>query len=165
MFSRRRKAQFIDPKSYPAMLKPADVAQFVAVLRSETAARRAGRALLARSAQLRDVVLDYVASLEKAAQFGDWAETWLHAHEIRGLAETIGLVAAGRIANKLCLYLDAAAARSQAPDRTVVMLHVDAAARAARARDEATQLGDAILNELEALAAYKLGTSAEMAAE
>ncbi|MGH6870247.1 MAG: hypothetical protein ACREHE_01970 [Rhizomicrobium sp.] len=160
MFTRKRKAEIIDAKSYPAMLRPVDVSQFVALLKSETAAKRAGRALTARASQLKDAVLDYVSSLEKAAQFGDHAETYLRAHEIRGLAGTVGLVAAGRIANKLCLYLDAAMRRGQTPDRMVVMLHVDAVGRAARATDEATLLGDEVVNELEALASYKLGAIA-----
>lgn len=165
MFTRKRKAQFIDAKSYPAMLRPVDVAQFVAMLKSETAAKRAGRAMLARTAQLKDAVLGYVSSLERAAQFGDCAETYLHAHEIRGLAETVGLVAAGRIANSLCLYLDTCARRAQTPDRMVVMLHVDAVSRAARAKDEATRLGDEVASELEALATHKLSGAVEIAAE
>jgi HPt (histidine-containing phosphotransfer) domain-containing protein len=165
MFTRKRKAQFIDAKNYPAMLRPVDVAQFVALLKSENAAKRAGRAVMARTSQLKDAVLEYVVSLERAAQFSDWSETYLHAHEIRGLAETVGLVAAGRIANQLCHYLDTVTRRGQTPERMVVMLHVDAVSRAARAKDEATRLGDEVVNELEALASYKLSTMNEIAAE
>jgi hypothetical protein len=165
MFTRKRKAEFIDAKSYPAMMRAIDAPHVLALLKSETALKRADRALLARISQLRDAVLGYVSALERAAQFGDWDAVFAQAHEIRGLAEMVGFVAAGRIANKLCLYLDTAARRGQAPDRMVVLLHVDALIRAARAKDEATRLGDEVVSELEALAARKLSGATELAAE
>jgi hypothetical protein len=163
MFERKPKAEFIDAKSYPAMLRAVDAAQFVALLKSDNAARRADRAVLARTSQLRDAVLGYVGALEMAARAGDDVTAYAEAHEIRGLAETVGLVAAGRIANKLCLYLDIVARRAQSADRTVVTLHVDAIARAARAKDDTTRLGDEVANELAALAAYKLNATAAAA--
>ncbi len=165
MFTRKRKAEFIDAKSYPAMMRAIDAPHFVAALKSQDASKRAGRAMLARASQLRDAVVEYVGGLERAAQLGDMDASYAQAHEIRGLAEMVGFVAAGRIANKLCLYIDTATRRGQTPDRMVVMLHVDAVTRSARATDEATRLGDEVVNELEALAARKLAGTAEMAAE
>jgi hypothetical protein len=165
MFTRKRKAEFIDVKAQPPLMRQIDVAHVVALLKSETAARRAGRAMMARTQQLRDVVLDYVGALERASQTGDHNTIYAEAHEIRGLAETVGLVAAGRIANKLCLYIDTAMRRGQTPDRMVMTLHVEAVGRSARAKDEATRLGADVVRELEALAAHKLGGAAEMAAE
>jgi HPt (histidine-containing phosphotransfer) domain-containing protein len=162
---RKSKAKFIDAKSYPPMMRALDAAQFMALLKSETAARRVDRAILACASQLRDAVLGHVSALEAAAQRGDDGQAYAQAHEIRGLAEMVGLVAAGRIANKLCLYLDTAGRRGQTPDRMVMTLHVDAISRAARATDEATRLGDAVVNELEALVAHKLGSAIGMAAE
>lgn len=156
MFSRKRKAEFIDAKSIPPMMRQIDVAGFAAMLRSENAVKRASRAMTARMNQIRDVVLDYVAALERAGKLGDNGEIYAQAHEIRGLAEMVGLVAAGRIANKLCLYIDTCFRRGQTPDRTVVTLHIDAVGRAARATDEATRHGDTIVTQLEALASYKL---------
>ncbi|HEY2069514.1 MAG TPA: Hpt domain-containing protein [Rhizomicrobium sp.] len=165
MFARKRKAQFIDAKSYPPLMRAVDAAPFAALLRSDTAVKRANRAMLARVNQLRDVVLEYVSALERAAQAGDVPEIFAQAHEIRGFAEMVGLVAAGRIANKLCHYLDTSARRNQTPDRMVITLHVDAISRAARAKDEATRLGDEVVNELAALASYKLAGAVDVAAE
>ena len=165
MFQRRRKVEFIDAKSYPPVVRGADAAHFVSALKSADASRRANRAVLARTSQLRDAVLDYVSALEQAVHAGDDAAAFGQAHEIRGLAETIGLVAAGRIANGLCFYLDAMAERGQRTDRTVIMLHVDAIARSARAEDEATRLGGKVAVELAALVARKLGDSLDIAAE
>ena len=164
MFQRRKKVEFIDAKSYPSVVRGGDAAQFVSALKSEDASRRAARAILARTSQLRDAVLDYVSALERAARAGDDAVAFGEAHEIRGLAETVGLVAAGRIANGLCSYLDALAERGQSADRTVIMLHVDAIARSARAEDEATRLGGKVAVELAALVAHKLGDSLDTAA-
>src|ERR1700749_1908622 len=97
MFSRKRKAEFIDAKAQPPLMRQIDVAGFAALLRSDTATKRASRAMTGRGHQLRDAVLDYAVALERAAQSGDNAAIYAQAHEIRGLAEMVGLVAAGRI--------------------------------------------------------------------
>jgi Hpt domain len=165
MFLRRKKVEFIEAKSYPAMVRGADAADFLSALKSEDASRRAGRAILARTSQLRDAVLDYVGALEMAVRAGDDYAIFAQAHEIRGLAGTVGLVAAGNIANGLCLYLDALAQRGQRADRTVVMLHAEAIMRAARAQDEATRLGGTVAIELAALVVHKLGEPVAVAAE
>jgi len=165
MFQRRAKVEFIDAKSYPRVVRGADAAHFVSTLKGEDASRRANRAVLARTSQLRDAVLDYVNALEQAARAGDDAAAFGEAHEIRGLAGTVGLVAAGTVANGLCLYLDALAQRGQSADRAVIMLHVDAIARAARAQDEATRLGGKVAAELASLVAHKLGDDLDIAAE
>lgn len=165
MFQRRDKVEFIDVKSYPQMVRACDAAILVSLLKGADAQRRAGRAILARTSQMRDAVLDYVTGLEQAARAGDDAATFEQSHEIRGLAGTVELVAAGRIANGLCLYLDALMRRGQRADRAVVALHVDAIARAARAQDEATRLGEKVALELASLVAHKLGDPLEIAAE
>ena len=165
MFQRRRKVELIDAKSYPPVVRGADAVLFVSALKSEDASRRANRAVLARTGQLRDAVLANVSALEAAARAGDDAAAFGEAHDIRGLAGTIGLVAAGHIANGLCLYLDALMARGQRAEHAVVMLHVEAVARAARAEDDATRLGGRVAVELAALAAHKLGGSFDLAAE
>jgi hypothetical protein len=165
MFQRHKKTEFIDAKSYPPVVRGIDAAHFISVLKSEDAARRADRAVLARTSQMRDAVLGYVSGLEQAARASDDAAAFCEAHEIRGLAGTVGLVAAGRIANGLCLYLYALTGRGQSADRAVIMLHVDAIARAARAQDEATRLGGTVAVELAALVAHKLGDGQEIAAQ
>lgn len=165
MFQRRRKVELIDVKSYPPVVRGVDAAHFVSALKSDDASRRANRAVLARTSQLRDAVLEYVAELETAARAGDDADAFTKAHDIRGLAGTVGLVAAGHIANGLCLYLDALAARGQSADRTVVMLHVEAITRAAHARDDATRLGGKVAVELAMLVTRKLGDKFDVAAE
>jgi len=165
MFQRRRKVELIDAKSYPPVVRGADAAHFVSALKSEDASRRANRAVLARTGQLRDVVLEYVAELEEAVRAGDDAAAFGEAHDIRGLAGTVGLVAAGHIANGLCLYLDTLATRGQGSDRTVVLLHVEAIARAAHAEDDATRLGGKVAVELAMLVARKLSDKFNIAAE
>jgi HPt (histidine-containing phosphotransfer) domain-containing protein len=165
MFQRRAKVEFIDAKSYPPVVRGTDAAHFVSALKSEDASRRANRAVLARTSQLRDAVLEYVSELEEAARAGNDAAAFEEAHDIRGLAGTVGLVAAGHIANGLCLYLDTLTARGQRADRAVIMLHVEAIARAAHAQDEATRLGGKVAVELAALVARKLGDNLDIAAE
>ncbi len=94
--------------------------------------------------------------MEAAARSADLVTIFEQAHEIRGLAGNAGLVATGRIANGLCKYLDAIERAEYASDRELVVLHLEAIARAARAEDEATRLGDAVANELAALVDRKL---------
>ncbi|HXL99112.1 MAG TPA: Hpt domain-containing protein [Rhizomicrobium sp.] len=165
MFPRHNKVEFIDAKSYPPVVRACDAASFVTLLKGDDAQRRAGRAVLARTSQLRDAVLDYVTGLERAARDGDDAAAFDRAHEIRGLGGTVGLVAAGRIANGLCIYLDVMRRRAQRADGPVVALHVDAIARAAQALDDATRLGEKVALELASLVAHKLGIPLETAAE
>jgi len=92
MFQRRDKVEFIDVKSYPQMVRACDAAILVSLLKGADAQRRAGRAILARTSQMRDAVLDYVTGLEQAARAGDDAATFEQSHEIRGLAGTVELL-------------------------------------------------------------------------
>ncbi len=84
-------------------------------------------------------------------------EIYEQAHEIRGLAETTGLKATGRIAQGLCNYLEALSFGDGKPENAVVALHVDAISRASRSHDEAMRLGEEVANELAALVQRKIG--------
>jgi len=153
----QRLVDFIPTHAYPAPIKRKETAAFLAKLLSDETAARANRVIAERSQQLRDVVLSYVAALESALAQSSIELIYEEAHEIRGLAETIGLVATGRIAGGLCNYLDALERGNVAPDPKVIALHVEAIARAARAEDDATQHGTRVTEELSALVAHKLG--------
>lgn len=146
------KLQIIPPDAYPQMVPKADAAKFTSRLKSRETAIRAAKAVSAHGETLRDVVRGYVDELERAAL--DSAVTFAKAHEIRGLAETAGLHATGRIADGLCRYLDHL--RSRPPEPAVVMLHVSAIVRAARAEDEATRMSEVVAAELAELVNKKL---------
>jgi hypothetical protein len=78
------------------------------------------------------------------------------AHEIRGFAETAGLVTTGRISEILCRYMDDMERIGKPLDATIVTLHVAAIARAARAEDDSVRNGQAVASELAALVARRL---------
>ena len=78
------------------------------------------------------------------------------AHEIRGFAETAGMLSTGRIADGLCRYFDEAAQSGMPADAAVVALHVSAIGRTARDPDALSQMNDVVAKELSALAAHKL---------
>ena len=115
---------------------------------------RAAKAITAESGKLRDVVRGYVDALERSG--GDPELLRELAHEIRGLAETAGLAATGRIAEGLCRYLDQMDEIRIPAEASVTMLHVSAIARAARAEDEATRMSEVVAAELAALVNRKL---------
>jgi hypothetical protein len=77
-------------------------------------------------------------------------------HEIRGFAETAGLVTTGRIADILCRYMDDMERVGKPLDSHIVTLHVAAIARAARAEDDDAAMGDVVAAELAALVARRL---------
>ncbi len=143
------------------LLRSADVAEFLRNVNNAETAKRAERIIASRSQELCTVVDGYVTKLEGALKAGDMDALYSEAHEIRGLAETVGLVAAGRIANGLCSYLDEVKHRAVAADRPLLRLYVEAAVRATRATDDATRLGDKVAVELAALAARRLGEAKE----
>ena len=123
------------------------------VLAAETAARGA-KVIQQAGQRLRLAVHDYVRELENA--IGNLPLVFEKAHELRGFAETAGLRATGRIANGLCRYFDSMEKLGATPDHAVVALHISAIARAARAKDEAGRMSDAVAKELAALVAHKL---------
>jgi len=151
--SRRQRVEFVPPDAYPQVLPRAQVRAFVQQLMSEDTVSRASRAIAAHSVDLRKAILSYAETLQAC---GDREQLYATAHEIRGIAETAGLGATGRIADKLCRYLDGAAQAGMPTDPAAVRLHVDAIVRAARAADEAEQLGSAVARELDALASHTL---------
>jgi chemotaxis protein histidine kinase CheA len=149
-------ADVIPPAAYPQLLRSVDVAEFVKTVTSPETTKRAENVIASKSNELRDAVHGYVVKLETAANSGNFNLLYDEAHEIRGMAETVGLVAAGRIANGLCGYLDEVERSGLATDATLVKLYVEATARATRATDDTTRLGGAVAMELAVLATHKL---------
>jgi hypothetical protein len=99
-------------------------------------------------------VLELADALEQAGK--DLDAVLSAAHEIRGLAGTAGMPAAGRIADGLCRYCDELDKLGLAPDPAIVDLHVGATLRAIRIPAERGVLGEAVAKELAALVSHKL---------
>ncbi|MGA7673932.1 MAG: Hpt domain-containing protein [Rhizomicrobium sp.] len=152
---KRAHAIKIPPGAYP-VFSPKVASRLSQALRDPQVVAAAARVIAHKAEDLRVAVLGYVDRMEEAARAADLTTTFEQAHEIRGLAGNAGLVATGRIANGLCKYLDAIDRAGRTPDQTLVALHLEAIARAARAEDEATRLGDTVANELAALVDKKL---------
>ena len=89
---------------------------------------------------------DYVDELETAP--GDMTLVFEKAHEIRGFAETAGLVATGRIADGLCRYIDEMERGQRAARWTLwrCMFRPSSAPRAPRMSD--ATMGDVVAEEL-----------------
>ena len=153
------QATMIAVDRYPAMLEGSDAASFLRVLTSHEAAQRAARIIELRRHELCDAVLDYIKRLETAAAIADLPDVFDQAHEIRGLAGTAGMDAAGRIADGLCKYLDAAKRMDSTIDPAVIALHVDAIARASSASGDVGKFGNRVAVELGALVARRLGVA------
>ena len=107
-----------------------------------------------RRAPMRAAILGYVAEMETAG--AAMATVHEKVHEIRGFAETAGLVTTGRIADILCRYMDDMERAGKPLDSHIVTLHVAAIARAARAEDGDAAMGDAVAAELAALVSRRL---------
>ena len=137
------------------------MADFLRAAADPEIAQRAERVIASKSHELCSAVDSYATKLETALAAGDMPALFDEAHEIRGLAETAGLVAAGRIANGLCCYLDEAKRRGIAADKSLLTFYVEAIARATRATDDATRLGDTVAIELAALASRRLSEAKE----
>ncbi|HEY0283193.1 MAG TPA: hypothetical protein VGC27_11290 [Rhizomicrobium sp.] len=149
------RATKIMPGAYPVF--PRKTAEgLLQALRNPEVISAAARVVADRAEELRVAVLAHVDRIADAAHAADPAAIYAQAHEIRGLAGNAGLLAAGRIANGLCRYLDALGRSGRQPDQELVVLHLEAIARAARAEDEATRLGDTVASELAALVDKKL---------
>lgn len=152
--------ELIPADAYPPVMRACDAREFLQQLKGEALQTRMTHVVASRAAELRDAVRAAAARLEMAAQGGDTETVYAEAHEIRGLAGTGGLGASGQIADRLCLYIDAAMRAGLTVDGGIVGLHVGAIARAAHAQDEATRLGSEVADELGALVARKLGPAA-----
>src|SRR5215469_4894129 len=100
----KKKAQFIPPDHYPQMVSKSDAARIARVLRASETLAQGAQVIQEVSAELREGVRDHVRELEAA--IGDHEITSDKAHEIKGLAETAGLRATGRIADGLCRYFE-----------------------------------------------------------
>ena len=152
--AQKPKAQIIAPDAYPQMLSKPNGARAISTLRSHQVAASAQAAMEAQVPVLRAAILQYVEELESAR--GDMAKVFARAHEIRGFAETAGLVTTGRIAEILCRYMDDMERIAKPLDITLVALNVSAIGRAARTEDGDAAMGDVVAAELAALVARRL---------
>ena len=153
--NKRSHAAKIPPGVYPVFT--GKVASHLSqALRDPEVVAKAARIIAHKAEDMRIAVLGHVDRMEEAVRTSDLTTTFEQAHEIRGLAGNAGLAATGRIANGLCKYLDASERAGRTPDQALVVLHLEAIARAAHAEDEATRLGDTVVNELAVLANKKL---------
>ena len=152
--SARKGAQVIAPDAYPQMLSKPQAARALSTLRSAETAARAQMAMEAAIAPMRTAILQYVEEMEQAG--GDMKKLFETAHEIRGFAETAGLITTGRIAQILCRYMDDMERIGRPCDATIVALHASAIARAARAEDDDVRMGEVVAAELAALVARRL---------
>jgi chemotaxis protein histidine kinase CheA len=148
---------FIAASDYPAVLTGDGASRFLKKLASPETAQRAARMIELRRDKLCDAVLDYIRQLESAAATSDLPDIFGQAHEIRGLAATAGMEAAGRIADGLCRYLEASKEQKAPVEPAVIALHVDAIVRASSSTEEAGKFGSRVAVELGALVARKLG--------
>ena len=151
------KAQVIPPDAYPQIASKAQTAALARTLRSHVTAVTATRVIEESGEGLRDAVRFYVEELEAAGT--NLVLVLDKAHEIRGFAETAGMLSTGRIADGLCRYCDEAEQRGIAPDAAVVALHVSAIGRTARDPDTMTHMNDVVAKELAQLAGRKLAES------
>jgi chemotaxis protein histidine kinase CheA len=150
-------ATLIGTDQYPTVLSSDDATQFLRNLAKPETAQRAARMIELRRNELCETVLDYIRQLESAVSTNNLPDIFGQAHEIRGLAATAGLEAAGRIANGLCQYLDASNDQQSETDPAVIALHVDAIVRASSSLSEAREFGARVAVELGALVARRLG--------
>jgi HPt (histidine-containing phosphotransfer) domain-containing protein len=149
-------ATIIDVDQYPPLLDEEGAAAFLTELSLRDTSKRANSALETKRAQISHAVHGYIEVLEKAVRSNDIATIIGQAHEIRGLAANAGLEAVGRLADGLYKYVDTAT-RLEAPvDTQVIVLHINAIARASTTASEAKAYGEAVANELSALVAHKL---------
>ncbi len=147
-------AQFIEPDAYPQMLSKPSTARALMTLRSAETAAKAQVAMEAAVPPMRAAILRYVEEMEAVAH--DLKKLFAIAHEIRGFAETAGMITTGRIAEILCRYMDDMERVGKPLDTTIVALHASAIARAARAEEDDVRMGEKVAAELAALVARRL---------
>ena len=157
--ARKQQAQIITPDAYPRMLSKPNAARAIETLRSAQTAEKAQAAMQAQIPAMRAAILQYVKELESAQ--GDMARVFEKAHDIRGFAETAGLITTGRIADILCRYMDDMERIKKPLDPVLVALNVSAIGRAARAEDGNVAMGDAVAQELATLVAKRLAEAGQ----
>jgi hypothetical protein len=150
----KKPSQFIAPDAYPQMLSKPNAARATRTLRSPQTAEKAQVAMDAQVPALRAAILGYVEDLERSQD--DMTLVFERAHEIRGFAETAGLVTTGRIADILCRYMDDMERIKKPLDTTLVALNISAIGRAARTEDSDAAMGDVVAAELAMLVARRL---------
>jgi len=155
----KKPPQFIAPDAYPQMMSKPGAARATRTLRSTQAAERAHAAVEAQIPAMRAAILGYVDELEKGQD--DMTLVFEKAHEIRGFAETAGLVATGRIADILCRYMDDMERIKKPLDVTLVALNISAIGRAARTEHSDAAMGDAVAAELAVLVARRLSDAGQ----
>ena len=146
--------QLISPDAYPQMVSKRAASRILSSLRSQETATRAQVAMEAAIPPMRAAILQYVDEMEQAG--GDMKKLFETAHEIRGFAETAGMITTGRIAEILCRYMDDMERLGKPFDSVIVSLHSAAIARAARAEEDNVRMGEAVAAELAALVARRL---------
>ena len=149
-------AEIIGTDQYPAMLDAEAAEAFLVELSLRDTSKRANGALETKRAQISNAVRGYIEVLEKAVKTNDLATMIAQAHEIRGLAANAGLDAVGRLADGLYKYIDTAKRLDAPADTDVILLHINAIARASSTASEAKAYGDKVAAELNALVAHKL---------
>ncbi len=154
-----KQPQIIAPDAYPQMISKPNAARATETLRSAQTAVKAQVAMEAQVPAMRAAILGYVEDLEQAQ--GNMTVVFEKAHEIRGFAETAGLVTTGKIADILCRYMDDMERIKKPLDATIVALNVSAIGRAARAEDSDAAMGDVVAAELAALVARRLGEAGQ----
>jgi hypothetical protein len=147
-------AQVIAPDAYPQMLSKPEAARALLNLRSTETAAKAQVAMEAAIPPMRAAILRYVDEMDAAAH--DLKKQFAIAHEIRGFAETAGMITTGRIAEILCRYMDDMERAGKPLDITIVALHASAIARAARAEEDDVRMGEKVAAELAGLVARRL---------
>jgi hypothetical protein len=147
-------AQFIKAGDYPQMLSKPGTARALSAMRSAETTAKAQIAMEAAVPPMRAAILDYVEEMEAAGN--DLKKLFAIAHEIRGFAETAGMITTGRIAEILCRYMDDMERIGKRLDTTIVALHASAIARAARAEEDDVRMGEKVAAELAALVARRL---------
>jgi chemotaxis protein histidine kinase CheA len=155
----KKQPQIIAPDVYPQMMSKPNAARAAHTLRSADIAVKAQAAMEAQMPAMRAAILGYVEELEKAQD--DMTLVFEKAHEIRGFAETAGLVTTGRIADILCRYMDDMERIKKPLDVTLVALNVSAIGRAARTEDGNAAMGDVVAAELAALVARRLADASQ----
>jgi hypothetical protein len=149
-----KKGQLIPADTYPQMANKVQAAAMSRTLRSAVTIEKAARVIEDAGESLRAAILGYVVELENAGRNNSLLSE--KAHEIKGFAETAGLLSTGRIAEGLCRYFEDSEKLGLAPEPAVVSLHVSAIGRAARDQNVASQMSDAVARELAGLVAHKL---------
>jgi len=150
------EAEIIDTTQYPAMLSPEAAESFLIELSLRDTSKRATKAIDTKRLQISQAVRGYIEALDKAFRSGDIQTMFDQAHEIRGLAANAGLEAVGRLADGLYKYVDMCKRLDVSPDADVIVLHINAIARASSTAEEAKAYGDRVAKELDVLVEHKL---------